>query len=176
LRRPPTEYDLTLRQADQARADFAVIEDGIELIMAQVAKVPKRKELAWVAIGSFCERRRDCHVGQSRLRPLIRNGGSSNAPELVNRRRGVLDTTPPSLLTTAACGGLRPAPDCRPRRALLHLSYSSAPPFGPVMLVTQDPFRTFGSRDAPFPERRFYTTFDDLPSTLGKACRPVHQV
>src|SRR6516164_8668080 len=49
LRRPPTEYDLTLRQADQARADFAVIEDGIELIMAQVAKVPKRKELAWVA-------------------------------------------------------------------------------------------------------------------------------
>src|SRR6202035_3985562 len=33
----------------------------------------------------------------------------------------------PSLLTTAARGGLRPAPDCRPRRALLHLSYSSAP-------------------------------------------------
>src|ERR1700758_3589790 len=36
----------------------------------------------------------------------------------------LLDTTPPSLLTTAARGGLRPAPDCRPRRALLHLSYS----------------------------------------------------
>src|SRR6202008_3824183 len=35
--------------------------------------------------------------------------------------------SPPSLLTTAARGGLRPAPDCRPRRALLHLSYSSAP-------------------------------------------------
>ena len=32
--------------------------------------------------------------------------------------------SPPSLLTTAPCGGLRPAPDCRPRRALLHLSYS----------------------------------------------------
>jgi hypothetical protein len=29
LRRPPTEYDLTLRQADQARSDFAVIEDGL---------------------------------------------------------------------------------------------------------------------------------------------------
>jgi hypothetical protein len=30
-------------------------------------------------------------------------------------------------LTTAACGGLRSTPDCRPRRALLHLSYSCAP-------------------------------------------------
>src|ERR1019366_4736988 len=30
-------------------------------------------------------------------------------------------------LTTAACSGLRPAPDDRPRRALLHLSYSCAP-------------------------------------------------
>src|SRR6202023_374135 len=28
-----------------------------------------------------------------------------------------------SLLTTAACGGLRSAPDCRPRRTFLHLSY-----------------------------------------------------
>jgi hypothetical protein len=44
-------------------------------------------------------------------------------------------------LTTAACGGLRSTPDCRPRRALLHLSYSCAWPFGPAMLVTQDPNR-----------------------------------
>src|SRR5712692_9568926 len=44
----------------------------------------------------------------------------------------------PSLLTTAACSGLRPAPDCRPRRTFLHLSYSYAPPCGPAMLVTQD--------------------------------------
>src|SRR5262245_15223950 len=29
-------------------------------------------------------------------------------------------------LTTAACGGLRSAPDCRTRRALLHLPYSCA--------------------------------------------------
>src|SRR6266705_3230704 len=35
--------------------------------------------------------------------------------------------SPPSLLTTAACGGLRSTPDCRPRRALLHLSYSCVP-------------------------------------------------
>src|SRR6516165_3718893 len=49
--------------------------------------------------------------------------------------------SPPRLLTTAACGGLRSAPDCRTRRALLHLSYSCAAPFGPAILVTQDPKR-----------------------------------
>jgi hypothetical protein len=50
--------------------------------------------------------------------------------------------SPPSLLTTAACGGLRSTPDCRPRRTFLHLSYSCTPPCGPAMLVTQDPERT----------------------------------
>src|ERR1700737_4002328 len=50
--------------------------------------------------------------------------------------------SPPLLLTTAACGGLRSTPDCRPRRALLHLSYSYAAPCGPVILVTQDPSQT----------------------------------
>src|SRR5260370_7561655 len=50
--------------------------------------------------------------------------------------------SPPLLLTTAACGGLRSAPDCRPRRTFLHLSYSCASPFGPAILVTQDPFRS----------------------------------
>jgi hypothetical protein len=50
--------------------------------------------------------------------------------------------SPPSLLTTAACGGLRSAPDCRPQRACLHLSYSCASPFGPALLVTQGPTRT----------------------------------
>ncbi len=49
--------------------------------------------------------------------------------------------SPPWLLTTAACGGLRSAPDCRTRRVLLHLSYSCASPFGPALLVTQDPLR-----------------------------------
>ena len=34
--------------------------------------------------------------------------------------------SPPRLLSAAACGGLRSAPDCRTRRALLHLSYSCA--------------------------------------------------
>ena len=37
----------------------------------------------------------------------------------------------------AARGGLRSTPDCRPRRAYLHLSYSYASPFGPALLVTQ---------------------------------------
>src|SRR4029077_19241441 len=50
--------------------------------------------------------------------------------------------SPPLLLTTAACGGLRSAPDCRPRRTSLHLSYSYAPPCGPALLVTQDPSAT----------------------------------
>ena len=45
----------------------------------------------------------------------------------------------PRLLTTAACGGLRSTPDCRPRRTCLHLSYSYASPCGPATLVTQDP-------------------------------------
>src|SRR6185369_1396301 len=48
----------------------------------------------------------------------------------------------PRLLTTAACGGLRSAPDCRTRRALLHLSYSCASPVLMAMLVTHDPFAT----------------------------------
>src|SRR5499427_8816498 len=47
--------------------------------------------------------------------------------------------SPPRLLTAAACGGLRSAPDCRPRRALLHLSYSCAAPVLLAMLVTHDP-------------------------------------
>src|SRR6516162_1504387 len=34
---------------------------------------------------------------------------------------------------------LRSAPDCRPRRTYLHLSYSYAAPFGPAILVPQDP-------------------------------------
>jgi hypothetical protein len=50
--------------------------------------------------------------------------------------------SPPSLLTTAARGCLRPAPDCRPRRALLHLSYSSAPLYADGTFVTHDPERT----------------------------------
>src|SRR6266478_569011 len=68
--------------------------------------------------------------------------------------------SPPWLLTAAACGGLRSTPDCRPRRALLHLSYSYASPCGPALLVTQDPLRK--SRSSP--ER----TRNSLPLDVGR--------
>src|SRR5215831_16658445 len=51
--------------------------------------------------------------------------------------------SPPRLLTAAACGGLRSAPDYRTRRALLHLSYSCASPVLMAMLVTHDPQPTY---------------------------------
>src|SRR3974390_668293 len=44
-------------------------------------------------------------------------------------------------LAIAACGGLRSAPDCQTRRALLHLSYSCAPPVLMAVFVTHDPQR-----------------------------------
>src|ERR1700730_14797426 len=53
-----------------------------------------------------------------------------------------LQRSPPRLLAAAACSGLGSALDCRTRRALLHLSYSCASPFGPATLVTHDPTRT----------------------------------
>jgi hypothetical protein len=50
--------------------------------------------------------------------------------------------SPPRYLTAAACGGLRSAPDCRTQRALLHLSYSCAPPVLMAVLVSHDPEQT----------------------------------
>jgi hypothetical protein len=38
----PDEYALALRQADQARTDFAPIEDHLESIAGQLARVPTR--------------------------------------------------------------------------------------------------------------------------------------
>jgi hypothetical protein len=65
--------------------------------------------------------------------------------------------SPPSLLTTAACGGLRSTPDCRTRRAFLHLLYSYAPPCGPALLVTQCHEPTYAAQQKPLtrsPRRR----------------------
>jgi hypothetical protein len=42
----PDEYPLALRQADQARADFAVIESDLQFIMGQLARMPDR---AWLS-------------------------------------------------------------------------------------------------------------------------------
>jgi hypothetical protein len=43
-------HHLTLRQADQARTDFAIIEDHLEAIHARLARGPTRVELARTAL------------------------------------------------------------------------------------------------------------------------------
>jgi hypothetical protein len=49
------ENTLTLRQADQAHADFAAIEDELDLLKVQLARLPTRKEMARIALGViFC--------------------------------------------------------------------------------------------------------------------------
>jgi hypothetical protein len=51
----PNEYPLTLRQADQARTDFALIESNLEFLAGQLARVPTRGDLAKAALGIiFC--------------------------------------------------------------------------------------------------------------------------
>jgi hypothetical protein len=47
----PEENILTLRRADQARTDFALVESNLELIMAQLARIPTRKEQARNTLG-----------------------------------------------------------------------------------------------------------------------------
>ena len=42
----PDEHTLTLRQVDQARSDFAAIESELEIIQAQLARFPTRREMA----------------------------------------------------------------------------------------------------------------------------------
>ena len=82
--------------------------------------------------------------GEHRFRHVI--SGSLALASLNHTCRNLASTfpqrSPPSLLTTAACRGLRSTPDCRPRRTFLHLSYSCATPCGPALLVTQDPSAT----------------------------------
>src|SRR5262249_31420138 len=73
-------------------------------------------------------------------------GGSLSLASLHPARWGLVPAvpprSPPPLLSAAACGGLRSAPDRRTRRALLHLSYSCAPPILASALVTHDPKRS----------------------------------
>jgi hypothetical protein len=42
---PPSEHALTLRQPDQAKTDFALLESNLELVMSQLARVPTRAYL-----------------------------------------------------------------------------------------------------------------------------------
>jgi hypothetical protein len=41
----PSESALALRQADQARTDFALLESNLEIVMGQLAKLPTRAYL-----------------------------------------------------------------------------------------------------------------------------------
>jgi len=45
----PDGHSLTARQADQLRTDVANLESGFEVIMEQVARLPRRKKL-WRAV------------------------------------------------------------------------------------------------------------------------------
>ena len=46
----PHGYPLTLHQADQTRTDFTAIESELGIIQAQLARLPKRRELAQTAL------------------------------------------------------------------------------------------------------------------------------
>jgi hypothetical protein len=49
----PDEYNLTLRQADQIRTDVQGLETELQVIMAQLARLPPRWEVArLVLLGS----------------------------------------------------------------------------------------------------------------------------
>jgi hypothetical protein len=51
----PGRNILTLRQADQARTDFALIESNLKFIASQLAKQPTQGDLARTALGIiFC--------------------------------------------------------------------------------------------------------------------------
>ena len=54
----PDEHQLTLRQADEARADFAAIESDLDFIKSQLARVPTRMQLAryssLIILGTAC--------------------------------------------------------------------------------------------------------------------------
>jgi hypothetical protein len=47
----PQENSLALRQVDQERSDFYAIESELDIIKAQFALLPTRKELARIALG-----------------------------------------------------------------------------------------------------------------------------
>jgi hypothetical protein len=46
----PDEHSLTLRQTDQAKEDLAALQSEIEVVQAQLALLPTRKDLARLAL------------------------------------------------------------------------------------------------------------------------------
>ena len=70
-----------------------------------------------------------------------------------------LQRSPPSLLTKAACSGLKPAPDRRLRGAHPHLSYSIAPPCVGTFVTPPRSRHTEGfDQPSPFTDSEFSTT------------------
>ena len=108
-----------------------------------------------------------------RFRHVI--SGSLALASLNHTCRNLVPTFPqrslPSLLTIAACGGLRSTPDCRPRRAFLHLSYSYAPPCGPALLVTQCQLRSHAPQQTTCVAARLFIHLvgSDIGQGLGAA-------
>jgi hypothetical protein len=47
---PERSEHLTLRQADQARADLYAIHDELEIIQQQIAPLPTRREVARITL------------------------------------------------------------------------------------------------------------------------------
>jgi len=47
----PDEHPFTLRQVDLAGTDFAAIEDHLDFLKAQLARIPTRKEQARTGLG-----------------------------------------------------------------------------------------------------------------------------
>ena len=47
------ERTFTLHQVDQARTDFAIIEDQLEAIYARLQRTPTRVEMARTALGTI---------------------------------------------------------------------------------------------------------------------------
>ena len=47
----PDENILTLRRVDQTRTDFALIEEHLEFLAGQLARIPTRKEQARNTLG-----------------------------------------------------------------------------------------------------------------------------
>jgi hypothetical protein len=47
----PASHRSPLRQADEARADFAAIESDLQFVIAQLARIPTRKEQARNTLG-----------------------------------------------------------------------------------------------------------------------------
>jgi hypothetical protein len=41
---------LTLRRADQARGDFAQILDELDFVRSQIARLPTKSEVQWMAL------------------------------------------------------------------------------------------------------------------------------